>query len=209
MAEERCNIAGVILAGGLARRMGGGDKALIDLGGRPLVAHVIARLSPQTDRIILNANGDPERFAEFDLPVVPDPIEGAAGPLAGVLAGLEWASVNCPACSWIVTVAADTPFFPENLVDRLTASCQERGGDMACATSNGRAHPVFGLWPIALVDDLRKALVEQGIRKVDQWTGQYNCVETDFETDQIDPFFNVNRPEDLDRARMAHAQGPS
>ncbi len=194
-------VVGVVLAGGLARRMGGGDKGLIELGGKPLLSHVIERLSRQAGTCILNANGDPRRFQQYGLTVVPDPIEGAAGPLAGVLAGLEWTRANAPHCPWIATAAVDSPFFPENLVSRLMDVCGKQGADMACAVSGGRAHPVFGLWPVRLADELRHALIEEGVRKVDIWTQRFSCAEARFDAQPIDPFFNVNKPEDVEQAR--------
>jgi len=196
------NVLGMILAGGLARRMGGGDKSLIELNGKPLLAHVIDRLKSQTDHLILNANGEAARFAEYHLPVVPDPIDGAQGPLAGVLAGLDWAQANTPQCDWMVSVASDTPFFPEDLIDKMMAAVGASGADMACAASNAREHPVFGLWPVKLAGDLRIALIDENIRKVDVWTGRYKCEVVDFEAETFDPFFNVNRPEDIEQARM-------
>lgn len=195
-------VLGVILAGGLARRMGGGDKSLIELAGKPLLAHVIDRLKSQTGNLILNANGDGARFAAYHLPVVPDPIDGAQGPLAGVLAGLDWARENAPQCDWVVSVASDTPFFPEDLIDKMMTAVEATGADMACAASNQRAHPVFGLWPVKLAGDLRIALIDENIRKVDVWTGRYKCEVVDFEAEIFDPFFNVNRPEDIEQARM-------
>lgn len=199
-AQVKDRVIGVILAGGLARRMGGGDKALIEVGGRSLLAHVVDRLEPQVDAMVLNANGDPGRFEPYSLPVVSDPIEGAAGPLAGVLAGLLWTRANAKQAQWIVTVAADTPFFPENLVEHLMQTRRAKQADMACAASNARAHPVFGLWPVKLADRLRHALFDDGIRKVDIWTGQYHCAVAEFSSHGFDPFFNVNRPEDVRRA---------
>jgi len=193
-------ILGVILAGGLARRLGGGDKALTEVGGRPLLAHAIERLSPQVDRIIINANGDPSRFDAFGLPVVADTVEGFAGPLAGVLAGMEWARANAPDCEWIVTVATDAPFFPEDLVARLFEAVSDDSADLACAESNGRAHPVFGIWPVRLADDLRHALVVEDIRKVDAWTGNHRLSKVSFPAPVVDPFFNINRPEDVAEA---------
>ncbi len=195
---------GVILAGGKATRMGGGDKALLDLGtGRTLLDQVITRLAPQVDALALNANGDAGRFARFDLPVIADSIDGFAGPLAGVLAGLDWAAGK--GARTLVSVAADTPFFPPDLARRLA----ETGADMAhplvlAATPDGR-HPTFGLWPVSLRDDLRKAL-EGGLRKVVQWTDRHGGREALFEGAD-DPFFNVNTPGDLEKARdMYEAQ---
>jgi len=209
MAEIREKCVGVILAGGLARRMGDtakGDKALITLNGRPILTHVIERLRPQTTTMVINANGPPERFAEFNLPVTPDPIDGFAGPLAGVLAGMEWARKKAPDTEWIVTVACDTPFFPTDLVARFMENVRIRNADMAVASSNGRHHPVFGLWPVRLGDELRHALVVEDIRKVDIWTARYQLAECPFSASHGDPFFNVNRPGDLDEAeRMLEA----
>lgn len=196
------NVLGMILAGGLARRMGGGDKSLIELDGRPLLAHVVDRLKAQTDHVIINANGDAARFADYHLPVVPDPVDGAQGPLAGVLAGLDWAQAHAPQCDWVMSVAVDTPFFPQDLIARMVSAVEASGADMACATSNARSHPVFGLWPVKLAGDLRIALIEEDIRKVDIWTARYSCEMVAFEADGFDPFFNVNRPEDVEQARM-------
>ena len=195
------DITGVVLAGGLARRMGGGDKALLELGGRPILAHVIERLGPQVGPMVINANGDPSRFADYALPVAADPVDGFAGPLAGVLAGLDWARANVPDATWIVTVASDTPFFPADLVARLAAAAEAEDAEMACAASGGRHHPVFGLWPVRLADDLRHAMIDEDIRKVDIWTARYRLAAVEFETVPFDPFFNANRPEDLEKAR--------
>ena len=192
-------VIGCILAGGLARRMGGGDKGLIRLGGRLVLDHVLDRLKPQVSQVMLNANGDPTRFAEYELPVVPDSVEGFAGPLAGVLAGLEWARDNTQA-EWVATAATDTPFFPVDFVTRMLAAIEAAGADMACAASDGRHHPVFGLWPVRLAADLRHALVEEDIRKVDIWTARHKLVAVEFATQPHDPFFNVNRPEDVEEA---------
>lgn len=199
------SIPGVILAGGLATRMGGGDKGLRDLGGKPILRHVIDRLAPQADPIALNANGDPERFADWGLPVLADSIEGYAGPLAGVLAGLDWAAEL--GAENVVTVAADTPFFPQDLVQRLLEARAESGDPIALAASPdaGRKsglgrHPTFGLWPVALRDDLRRAL-EDGLRKVVLWTDTHGCATALFDTPGPDPFFNVNTPDDLSVAR--------
>jgi len=194
-------IVGVLLAGGQSRRMGGGDKALNDLDGKPLMAHVVERAKPQVGTLILNANGDPARFIEYSLPVVADTVEGFVGPLAGVLTGQEWARDNVPEAKWIVTMATDTPFFPHDLVQRFISAIEENNADMAMATSGGNRHPVFGMWPVELADDLRHALVEEGVRKVLHWTDRFNLVQVDFPVQSYDPFFNVNRPEDLEQAQ--------
>jgi len=190
------DVVGVLLAGGQSRRMGGGDKNLKMLGGRPILDRVVDRLRPQVGRLILNANGDPGRFAATALPVVPDSVEGFVGPLAGVLAGLDWAGDNQPSAVWVVTAATDAPFLPRDLVRRFIVAT-EAGAELVCAASNGRTHPVIGLWPVRLRDELRRALTEEGLRKVDVWTARYRLAVVDFAADPVDPFFNVNTPEDL------------
>lgn len=185
---------GVILAGGQATRMGGGDKGLLRLGQSTLLGHVIDRFAPQVAGLCLNANGEPARFAAFGMPVIGDTVEGFAGPLAGVLAGLDWAATK--GADHIVTAAADTPFFPGDLVPQLQMAAELAGKPIALArTDNGR-HPTFGLWPVALREDLRVALAD-GVRKVVQWTDIYGTAMADFPTGRFDPFFNVNTPEDL------------
>ena len=193
-------VAGVLLAGGLSRRMGGGDKALAALGGKTILERVIGRVGPQVRALALNANGDPARFAGFGLPVVADVVEGFAGPLAGVLTGLEWAAAEAPECPWVASFATDAPFLPADLVARLAEAVARDGADMACAASAGRSHPVFGLWPVALKDDLRRAVIDEGIRKVDVWTGRYRLTVAEFAVEPVDPFFNANRPDDLEVA---------
>jgi len=190
-------IVGVLLAGGLSRRMGGGDKTLRRLAGRSILDHVIERVRPQVAALVLNANGDPSRFAEYDLPVVPDSVPGFAGPLAGVLAGLDWAAERRPDCALVASVPTDAPFLPRDLVARLLRGMKAEGADLACATSGDQAHPVVGLWPVRLRDALRQALVGEGIRKVDVWTGRYRLATIAFADTPIDPFFNANRPDDL------------
>lgn len=201
------DVVGVLLAGGLARRMGGGDKCLRPLGGRPLLAHVIDRAAPQARTLLLNANGDPGRFAAFGLPVVADVVPGFAGPLAGVLSALEWAAATRPGAAHLVSIATDTPFFPPDLVPRLLAAVADGGHELACAASGGRTHPVFGLWPVALAGELRRALVEEGMRKIDAWTARHRLAVVEFPDRPRDPFFNTNRPEDLARAEELLAQG--
>ncbi len=200
------NIVGLLLAGGQSRRMGGGDKALRLLGGRSLLERVIERLRPQVAALVLNANGDPTRFAGFGLPVVADSIADFAGPLAGILAGLDWAAAHRPDCAIVASVATDAPFLPEDLVSRLVQGMEAAGAELACAASGGQAHPVIGLWPVRLRDELRRALVDEDIRKVDVWTARYRLATVPFPEQAlsrgpaVDPFFNANRPEDLDRA---------
>jgi len=196
------NIVGVLLAGGLSRRMGGGDTALRPLGGQTLIDHVILRVRPQVAALVLNANGDPVRFSRFGLPVVADSIAGFAGPLAGILAGLDWAAANRPDCGLVASFASDAPFLPTDLVARLVDGMNREGAELACAASRGQPHPVIGVWPVRLREALRHALVAEGIRKVDVWTERYRLATVSFDdaTGDVDPFFNANRPEDLDRA---------
>lgn len=193
-------ITGLLLAGGQSRRMGGGDKCLRPLGGRPLLAHVIDRARPQVDALVLNANGDPARFAAYTLPVLADTVPGFAGPLAGILTGLEWSAIHCPGASWLLSIATDTPLLPRDLAARLLAAVTAEGADLACASSGGRSHPVFGLWPVALAGNLRHALLDEGLRKIDAWTARWRLATVDFPVVPIDPFFNANRPEDLAEA---------
>ncbi len=190
--------AAVILAGGLARRMGGGDKSRLLVGGRSILARIVDCLVPQLDRVALNANGDPVRFADFGLPVLPDPLPGNPGPLAGVLAGLDWAAAN--RAEWLVSVSGDCPFLPGDLVTRLHAA---RGaGRMAVAASGGRTHPVVALWPTGCRSELREFL-SAGERKVGAFTARLGGGVAEWAAEPIDPFFNVNSPEDLARAEGA------
>ncbi len=193
-------VAGVLLAGGRSRRMGGGDKCLLDLAGRPVLDRIIARVRPQVGPMVLNANGDAARFAAFGLPVAADVVDGFAGPLAGVLTGLEWAEANAPGCDRVASFACDAPFVPADLVARMMDAVAADGADMACARSDGRDHPVFGLWPVRLAAALRRAVVDEGIRKVDVWTARYHLVRAEFAADPVDPFFNLNSPQDMARA---------
>jgi molybdopterin-guanine dinucleotide biosynthesis protein A len=188
---------GVLLAGGLARRMGGGDKPLREIGGRTILERAIERLRPQCAALILNANGDPGRFASTGLPVVPDDVPGFAGPLAGILAALDWSARNRPEIGWIVSAAADSPFLPRDFVSRLHAARAAVGVPLACAESGGQAHPVNGLWPVALREDLRHALVVEDMRKIDRWTARHGVARASWPAEPIDPFFNANTPEDI------------
>ncbi len=193
-------VIGIILAGGRSQRMGGGDKCLRPLGGRPLLAHVIERLRPQVDRIALNANGDPARFADFGLPVIADSVADFAGPLAGVLAGMQWASTHLPQAHYIVTAPGDGPFLPRDLVQHLAAQLIAEDAELAVAASAGQTYPVVGLWPVRLRDALRQALTIERQHKVDAWTARYRRVTVEFPTDPVDPFFNANTPEHMAEA---------
>jgi molybdopterin-guanine dinucleotide biosynthesis protein A len=200
---------GVLLAGGLARRMGGGDKPLRQIGGRTLMARAIARLAPQCEALIVNANGDPARFAGLGLPVVADPVEGFAGPLAGILAALDWARLNRPGHDWVVSIPTDSPFLPHDLVAELHRARLLAGSALACAASGGQVHPVIGLWPVALAEDLRHALVVEGTRKIDRWTARHGVAQARWPATPYDPFFNANSPEDLDEAEAILRRFPT
>ncbi|WP_416378992.1 molybdenum cofactor guanylyltransferase MobA [Bosea sp. (in: a-proteobacteria)] len=199
---------GLLLAGGLARRMGGGDKPLRTIAGRSILAHVIERLAPQCDGLVVNANGDPARFAAYGLPVVADSVPDFAGPLAGILAGLDWMAAHRPESEWLVSVAADTPFIPDDLVAGLHAAREAQGVSLACAASGGWTHPVIGLWPVRLRADLRHALTVEDERKIDRWTARHGCASAEWPLTPVDPFFNANKPEDLDEAERLFATLP-
>jgi molybdopterin-guanine dinucleotide biosynthesis protein A len=191
---------GLVLAGGLARRMGGGDKALIEIGGVTILERVLARLRPQCSGLVLNANGDPRRFASYGLPVISDDVPDFAGPLAGILAALDWAAANIAAVEWVVSVPGDCPFLPEDLVGRLHAARIAENRMLACAKSGDWRHPVVGIWPVSLRADLRHALVKEGLHKIEIWTARHGAAIAEWPDQPLDPFFNVNTPEDRDRA---------
>lgn len=199
---------GLVLAGGLARRMGGGDKAMIAIGGTSILDRVLERLRLQTAGIIINANGDPARFAATGLPVIADSVPGFAGPLAGVLAGLDWAAANKPDITYIASVPGDCPFLPRDLVGRLHAARISDDLPLACARSGAWRHPVVGLWPVTLRDDLRRALVDEDLRKIEVWTARHGIAIADWPDKPVDPFFNVNTPDDAARANALAAQYP-
>ncbi|WP_165814615.1 molybdenum cofactor guanylyltransferase MobA [Labrenzia sp. 011] len=206
---SRDRVLGCILAGGLSRRMGGGDKSLMDLGGRTMLEMIVERFTHQVPELILNANGNPGRFAAFGLPVIADPVGDYAGPLAGILAGLTFARDHRPEVTHIVSVAGDTPFFPLTLVDRLCSAVPTEGSVVALASSRDRLHPVFGLWPVALLQDLHGWLTSGQNGKVLAFVDRHDSVEVSFGTDPatgLDPFFNANRPEDLVTVRETMSQ---
>jgi molybdopterin-guanine dinucleotide biosynthesis protein A len=193
-------LVGVLLAGGLARRMGGGDKPMRQIGGRTILERVIARLKPQCGELVLNANGDPARFANFGLPVIPDTVEDFPGPLAGILAALDWTAANRPGIRHVLSVAADCPFLPRDLVVRLNEALVNEQAQLAVAASDGQSHPVIGLWEVALRDELRHALVQEGIRKIDRWTARYKLATVTWPVTPVDPFFNANTMDDIAEA---------
>lgn len=196
---------GVLLAGGLARRMGGGDKPMRTIGGRTILERVIARLSPQCSGLILNANGDPARFASFGLQVVADDVPGFPGPLAGILAALDWTAANRPGVEWVLSAAGDCPFLPRDLVARLHEARSQENAQLAVAASGGQSHPVIGLWHVALRDELRHALVVEDLRKIDRWTARYPLATVNWPVEPLDPFFNANTVEDIAEAERLAA----
>jgi molybdopterin-guanine dinucleotide biosynthesis protein A len=201
-------LPGVLLAGGLARRMGGGDKPMRRIGGRTILERVIARLKPQCGELILNANGDPARFANYGLPVIADTVENFPGPLAGILAALDWTAAQRPGIPFMLSVAADCPFLPRDLVARLDRARTEQDAQLAVAASGGQTHPVVGLWSVALRDELRHALVEEDVRKIDRWTARYKLATVSWPTEPLDPFFNANTMDDITEAdRLAALDG--
>jgi molybdopterin-guanine dinucleotide biosynthesis protein A len=193
-------IPGVLLAGGLARRMGGGDKPMREIGGRTILERVVARLNPQCDGLILNANGDPARFAGFGIPVISDGVADFPGPLAGILAALDWAADNRPDVTHILSAAADCPFLPRDLVARLHQARIGADAQLAVAASGGQSHPVIGLWSVALREELRHALVVEGVRGVGRWTARYKLATVTWPTTPLDPFFNANTMDDIAEA---------
>jgi molybdopterin-guanine dinucleotide biosynthesis protein A len=199
------NTIGILLAGGRAARMGGGDKSLKLVGGMPILARVISRLQPQCESLILNANGDAGRFAAFGLTTFADDVPDFPGPLAGILAGLDFIATHSPETRWALSIATDTPFLPDDLVRRLHAS--RTGDDMlACARSGTRIHPIIALWPVVLRHDLRHALINEELRKVEAFISRYPVAYAEWNTEPFDPFFNANRPQDLVEAEIIAAK---
>jgi molybdopterin-guanine dinucleotide biosynthesis protein A len=205
MTGEHPKTLGVLLAGGLARRMGGGDKPMRTIGGRTIMERVIARLAPQCDQLILNANGDPRRFAAFSLPVIADEIEGFAGPLAGVLTALDWSATHRPDIAWVLSTATDCPFLPRDLVKRLHQARIAEDAQIAVAASGGHLHHVVALWNVSLRDQLRHALVAEDIRKVGYWMARYKPATVTWPDTPVDPFFNANTIEDIAEAERLAA----
>ena len=196
---------GLVLAGGLARRMGGGDKARIKIGGLTILQRVLDCIAPQCSDVIINANGDPARFADTGLPVVADSVPDFAGPLAGILAGLDWAAVHAAQTEWLLSVPGDCPFLPKDLVARLHEARLAAGTPLACARSGDWRHPVVALWPVALRDDLRRALIDEDLHKIEIWTARHGVAIATWPAEPLDPFFNVNTPEDAALAEQIAA----
>lgn len=196
------DVVGVILAGGLSRRFGGGDKCLRALGGQTLLSRVVDCVQPQVGHLIMNASGDGARFTDLGLETVADVVGGALGPLAGVLTGMAWAKSHVRGATWVATFASDAPFLPHDLIDKLYQDATAQQADIAMATSNGRVHPVFALWNIELMENLRHALVDEGVRQVRAWASNHTVVQVDFAYERVDPFFNVNCENDLAEAEF-------
>jgi len=204
MLNNSTEIIGVILSGGLSRRMGNRDKSFLPLANKPLFEHVLGRFSPQCSSVIISCNGHNEQLSSYHLPIIKDSLDGFLGPLAGLLASMEWVQQHQPETQWIATVPVDTPFLPTNLVASLYQSIHDNHSTIACATSNQRTHPVIGLWPVKLLSELRIALTEQDIRQVGLWTSHYKVSHPDFSNQTIDPFFNINCHEDLIEAEVLY-----
>ncbi len=197
---------GGILAGGLARRLGGGDKGLRSIAGRSVLARLVERMAPQVTRLVLNANDDPARFAHLGLPVLADSLPDHPGPLAGVLAVMDWTATAETGIEWVLTLPGDAPFLPRDLVSRLHAERLRAGATLACAASDGRTHPVIAVWPVSMRHELRQAVSVEGIRKIDRFTARHATVAVEWPVAPVDPFFNVNTLEDLAEAdRIAGA----
>lgn len=190
-------VIAVILAGGLARRMNGEVKPLKELAGKPILSHIIDRISPQVDQVVLNVNQNEELFAGYDLPIAADSVEGFVGPLGGVLAGMDWVAANVAECSHMISIPGDGPFLPLNLVEELLAPIEAKNAQLTVAVSQERTQPVIGAWDVSLRDDLRKALIEEELYKVDRWTSRYQISQVDFTRSDYDPFYNTNKVEDL------------
>jgi molybdopterin-guanine dinucleotide biosynthesis protein A len=197
---------GIVLAGGLSRRMGGGDKGLCKLGGESLLARVVAAMRPQCAGLVLSANGDPARFAAIGIPIVADSVQGFLGPLAGILASLDWIAAHLPDVECAISAPADTPFLPDDLTARLKTARAEHNAKIACARSGGRTHPLIALWPVAIRGDLRHALVVEERRKVADFLQTHRCATADWPAEPFDPFFNVNEPGDLAAAEFILSQ---
>ena len=190
-------IAGVILAGGLSTRMGGGNKCLLKIGKKTMLDYVIARASRQVSKLSINVNGENSAFESYNLPLIQDSVKGYVGPLGGILSGIEWAKKNFKEIKFVASFASDAPLFPENLIQRMGEMIQKNNANIAYAKSGTRTHPVFGLWSVDLMEDLKSALINDGVRKIDSWAKNYSLIEVPFTINDIDPFINVNKPEDL------------
>tara|TARA_R110002074_G_scaffold228259_2_gene399913 strand:+ start:118960 stop:119592 length:633 start_codon:yes stop_codon:yes gene_type:complete len=200
MSQITNEVVGVILAGGLARRMNHQDKSLLTLADKPLIDHVIGRFAPQCNTVLINSNKLSDQLQSYGFPVIKDTLEGFPGPLAGILAAMEWSAIHQPGTKWIASIAVDTPFLPKNLVAELLRSVHDDESQLACAYSAERSHPVNALWSMDLMAALRLALEDEGLRKIDTWTARYSLSRTSFNFKTVDPFFNINSHDDLIQA---------
>lgn len=195
---DQYNVGVCVLAGGQARRMGGKIKPLIEVAEKTILSHILDNIKQQTTGpVVLNVNSASEQFADYDLPLVKDVIPDFAGPLAGILTGLDWMSRQNPKPDYMLSLPGDAPLIPKDLVERLMKAITETSSDIASVSSNNRTHPVIALWSLDLLEDLRTGVVEEHIRKIDLWTGKRKTVYVDWKTDAYDPFYNINRTEDL------------
>jgi molybdopterin-guanine dinucleotide biosynthesis protein A len=199
---------GLVLAGGQATRMGGGDKTLLKVGGETILSRTLSRVTPHCEAVALNANGDPSRFAAFGLPIIADSVADFAGPLAGILAGMDWAHSERPSIEWLASVPGDCPFLPRDLIPRLHDAARTEKTPLACAKSGDWRHPVAAIWRVALREDLRKALTVEGLRKIEIWTERHRVALAEWPDQPFDHFFNTNRPEDLVKAEEIAARFP-
>lgn len=202
---NKAPVVGLILAGGLAKRMGGGDKCLLPLAGRTLLQRTIERAQPQVEELLLNANGNSLRFARSRLPVIPDEFANNPGPLSGVHAGLKWMSHDNPDAEWLVSIASDTPFFPRDLVEKLLAAALAHKAQLAIAKSNSGLQPIFTLWHVSILKNIEAQLASNQIPKLQDWVCAQKHVIVEFPQAGYDPFLNINTPQDL---YLAEEQAP-
>jgi len=195
-------VVGILLAGGRSSRMGGGDKCLKRLGDKTILEHVISRSLPQVEKLILNVNSQYGKYSSYGLPVVSDVVPGHCGPLAGILTGMGWIKKNVPSCRWLASFPTDAPFFPKNLVKMLFSALERDKASLSYAYSSGRNHPVFGLWPVKLEQDLRRSITEEKVRKIEFWTGKFITSRAEFNSHPFDPFFNINNPGQFEKAKQ-------
>ena len=195
------SVVGILLAGGKSSRMGGGDKCLKKLGDKTILEHVISRSLPQVEALILNVNSQCGKYSSYGLPIVSDVVSGYCGPLAGILTGMEWVKKNFPNCRWLASFPTDAPFFPKNLVKKLFLAVEQKKASLSYAYSGGRNHPVFGLWPVELEQDLRQSIIEEKVRKIEFWTSKLVTSRAEFTSEPFDPFFNINNPEQFKKAK--------
>ena len=200
MIQNKNQILGVILAGGLSRRMGNINKSLVKINNKTLLETTYNLVKKQLNNVIINSNLNLKKEINLNLEIIPDKIPGYLGPLSGIFSTMKWAKENLPKCKWIASFPVDSIFFPDNFIQIMVNKIKNET-QIVCAKSNGRTHPVFALWSLELINDLEIALIKEGVRKIDEWTNRYNLEIVDFENNKIDPFFNINPKKDLELAR--------